>query len=154
MSVRIMKNCNKWYGVTCRKWVPTDLLFTFPGMIELPGSFSGSDSSPSPHLGPEARNRKSLAIFMMEQAITFNAPEIVQASGKRDQTRWSKMNSPETSTIASCAASASNLLGAVSNGRPVIFETSSATFSAKPILVLTKSVVTKGIFFYTLHLHL
>ena len=68
------------------------LVITFPGMIELPGSFSGSDSSPSPHLGPEARNRKSLAIFMMEQAITFNAPEIVQASGKRDYVNRIKQN--------------------------------------------------------------
>ena len=36
-------------------------------------------------------------------------------------------------TIASCAASASNLLGAVVKGRPVIAAMRAATFSAKPI---------------------
>ena len=85
--------------------------------MELPGSFSGKDNSPKPHLGPEARNRISLAIFITEQAITFNAPD--------------------TSTKASCAAKASNLLGAVINGKPVSVETFSATFSAKPILVFS-----------------
>ena len=48
---------------------------SIPGMIELPGSFSGKDNSPRPHRGPEAKNRISLAIFMTEQAITFKAPE-------------------------------------------------------------------------------
>ena len=38
--------------------------FTLPGMIELPGSFSGSSSSPSPARGPEPSQRTSLAIFM------------------------------------------------------------------------------------------
>ena len=37
---------------------------TLPGMMLLPGSFSGSLSSPSPHLGPEPRNRMSFAICM------------------------------------------------------------------------------------------
>ena len=48
---------------------------SIPGMIELPGSFSGKDNSPRPHRGPEAKNRISLAIFITEQAITFKAPE-------------------------------------------------------------------------------
>ena len=43
--------------------------------------------------GPEPRKRISFAIFMREQARTFSAPL--------------------TSTSASCAASASNLFGAV-----------------------------------------
>uniref|UniRef100_A0A1B0FPG9 Uncharacterized protein n=1 Tax=Glossina morsitans morsitans TaxID=37546 RepID=A0A1B0FPG9_GLOMM len=28
---------------------------TFPGIMELPGSFSGNDSSPKPHRGPEPK---------------------------------------------------------------------------------------------------
>ena len=36
---------------------------TFPGMIELPGSFSGSINSPSPERGPEPSQRMSSAIF-------------------------------------------------------------------------------------------
>ena len=36
---------------------------TLPGMIELPGSFSGMRSSPRPERGPEASRRTSLAIF-------------------------------------------------------------------------------------------
>ena len=79
-----------------------------PGMIELPGSFSGREISPSPHLGPEARNLRSLAIFMMEQATVLRAPE--------------------TSTMASWAANASNLLGAVTKGRPVRSETWVSSF--------------------------
>ena len=65
-------------------------------MIELPGSFSGMVISPSPDRGPEASQRTSLAIFMSETATVFSAPC--------------------ANTIASCAASASNLLGADSNG--------------------------------------
>ena len=43
-----------WLPIT---WAATIVMashcvgFTFPGMIELPGSFSGRESSPSPHLG-------------------------------------------------------------------------------------------------------
>ncbi|MNT81423.1 hypothetical protein D3C72_2210180 [compost metagenome] len=40
---------------------------------------------------------------------------------------------PWEKTMESCDASASNLFGAVTKGRPVILEISSATFSAKPI---------------------
>lgn len=65
-------------------------------MIDDPGSFSGKLSSPSPHLGPEAKNLMSFAIFIIEHASTLRAPE--------------------TSTIASCEARASNLFGAVTNG--------------------------------------
>ena len=52
-----------------------NLDINLPGMIELPGSFSGRESSPNPHRGPDARNLKSLAIFIIEHAKTFNAPE-------------------------------------------------------------------------------
>ncbi len=89
---------------------------TFPGMMEEPGSFSGRDSSPRPQRGPEARNLRSLAIFMSEHAMTLSAPD--------------------TSTMASWAARASNLLGAVTKGRPVREDTLEATFSAKPTRVL------------------
>lgn len=64
----------------------------------LPGSFSGKISSPRPLLGPEPKNLISFAIFIKLHAITFS--------------------DPETSTIESCAANASNLLGAVMKGRP------------------------------------
>ena len=79
---------------------------TLPGMIELPGSFSGIVISPMPQRGPEASQRTSLAIFISDAASVFSAP-------------WAN-------TSASCAASASNLLGAVTNGWPV----SSASFAA------------------------
>ena len=48
---------------------------SLPGMMELPGSFSGNEISPRPHLGPEPKNLRSLAIFIKETAITFKAPE-------------------------------------------------------------------------------
>src|SRR2546429_2866089 len=41
--------------------------FTLPGMIDDPGSFSGSVSSPRPQRGPEASQRMSLAIFRSEE---------------------------------------------------------------------------------------
>jgi hypothetical protein len=52
--------------------------------------------SPSPERGPDASQRTSLAIFISEAPTVFSPP-------------W-------TNTIASCAASASNLFGADSNG--------------------------------------
>ena len=61
---------------------------TLPGMMDEPGSFSGNDNSPRPQRGPEPRNRISFAIFISETATVFNAPD--------------------ASTIASCAARASN----------------------------------------------
>ena len=42
---------------------------TLPGMMLLPGSFSGSCSSPRPQRGPEPRKRTSLATFMSDTAI-------------------------------------------------------------------------------------
>ncbi len=48
--------------------------FTFPGMMEEPGSFSGIVSSPKPQRGPEASQRMSLAIFISAAAIVFKAP--------------------------------------------------------------------------------
>ncbi|MNH18995.1 hypothetical protein D3C79_787170 [compost metagenome] len=69
---------------------------TFPGMIELPGSFSGIEISPMPQRGPEASQRTSLAIFINEAAKPFKAP-------------W-------PCTSASQVARASNLFGAVTKG--------------------------------------
>ena len=86
---------------------------TLPGMIDEPGSFSGSASSPRPERGPEPRKRMSLAILNRDAAAVLSAP-------------W-------LNTMASWAARASNLLGAVTKGRPVIAAIRSATFSAKPI---------------------
>lgn len=39
--------------------------FTFPGMIEDPGSFSGNNSSPNPDLGPEPKNLMSFPIYIL-----------------------------------------------------------------------------------------
>jgi hypothetical protein len=72
---------------------------TLPGMIEEPGSFSGSRSSPSPQRGPEPSRRMSFAILNSPVAAAARAP-------------WTK-------TSASWAASASNLLDALRKGRPV-----------------------------------
>ena len=72
---------------------------TLPGMIELPGSFSGIVISPRPERGPLASQRTSLAIFISAAASAFSAP-----------CRF---------TSASFAASASNLFGALTNGKPV-----------------------------------
>ncbi len=84
--------------------------FTLPGIMELPGSFSGMLISPMPQRGPEASQRTSLAIFISEAASPFSAPWVC--------------------TRASQVASASNLFGAVTNGCPVIFASSSATRTA------------------------
>mmetsp|Transcript_29221 Transcript_29221/g.74971 ORF Transcript_29221/g.74971 Transcript_29221/m.74971 type:complete len:277 (-) Transcript_29221:852-1682(-) len=89
---------------------------TLPGMMLLPGSFSGRLSSPRPQRGPLPRNRMSLAIFMSDTATVLI---------------W-----PLASTSESWAASASNLLGAVTKGIPVALATSAATASAKPGKVL------------------
>lgn len=48
--------------------------FTFPGIIDEPGSFSGRESSPNPHLGPEPKNLISFAIFIRETAREFIEP--------------------------------------------------------------------------------
>lgn len=77
-----------------------------------PGSFSGKDSSPRPHLGPEPRNLISFAIFIRDVARVFKAP-----------LRW---------TRESLHANDSNLFGAVINGYPVSFFKLAATSSANP----------------------
>ncbi|SSS35085.1 Uncharacterised protein [Acinetobacter baumannii] len=68
-------------------------------MILEPGSFSGIRISPKPQRGPLANQRISLAILFKLTASVFNAPD--------------------AKTAASRPASASNLLGAVTNGKPV-----------------------------------
>ena len=90
--------------------------FTFPGMMELPGSFSGSCSSPNPQRGPLPKYRMSCAILNRDVATVFKAPE--------------------HSTMASWAARASNLLGAVWKVWDVMRETSWAMASANPEKVL------------------
>ena len=90
---------------------------TLPGMIELPGSFSGSFSSPRPQRGPEPSRRMSLAILVSDTAST--------------------LSTPDSSTSVSWLASASNLLGAVSNGSRVSLAISAANFSAKPFGALS-----------------
>ena len=80
-----------WFPIT---WAATMVMashcvgLTLPGIILLPGSFSGSWSSPKPQRGPEPRYRISLAIFIKETATVLSAPC--------------------ASTSASCDASASN----------------------------------------------
>mmetsp|Transcript_5595 Transcript_5595/g.14993 ORF Transcript_5595/g.14993 Transcript_5595/m.14993 type:complete len:224 (+) Transcript_5595:281-952(+) len=90
--------------------------FTFPGMIELPGSLDGSRSSPMPQRGPEPSSRISFAIFISETAITFSTP-------------WH-------STSASCAASASNLFFAAVNSSPHCLLSCAQTAVSKPLRVL------------------
>jgi hypothetical protein len=51
--------------------------FTFPGMIEEPGSFSGMINSP-PERGPEANIRMSFAILFSETAIVLAGHAILQ----------------------------------------------------------------------------
>ena len=88
---------NTWQHtmVSASPWVG----LTLPGMIEEPGSFSGRISSPRPERGPEPSRRMSLAIL--------NSPAATEVSA------------PCANTIASCEASASNLFGALTKGRPV-----------------------------------
>mmetsp|Transcript_37687 Transcript_37687/g.90482 ORF Transcript_37687/g.90482 Transcript_37687/m.90482 type:complete len:213 (-) Transcript_37687:697-1335(-) len=91
-----------WLPMTCAQTIVSAshcVGLTLPGMIDEPGSFSGSEISPRPERGPEPRKRMSLPILLREHASTLSAPD--------------------ASMIASCAASASNLLGAVTKGRPV-----------------------------------
>jgi hypothetical protein len=82
-------------------------------MIEDPGSFSGNESSPSPHLGPDPRNLMSLAIFINEVASVF-----------KDPLTWIR---------ASFEASSSNLLSPLLNSYPVYSVKFSATFSENPM---------------------
>ena len=46
---------------------------TLPGIIEDPGCTGGSWSSPSPHLGPEASQRRSLQILVSVTAKPLRA---------------------------------------------------------------------------------
>ena len=77
-----------------------------------PGSLAGIINSPIPDLGPEDNIRISFPIFIMETAMVFKAPC--------------------ASTIASCAANASNLFYAVTNGSPVSFAIFFATNLSYP----------------------
>jgi hypothetical protein len=85
--MQIMTIASHWVG------------FTFPGMIDDPGSLSGNSNSPRPHLGPDASHRMSLAIFINATANPRNVAEV--------------------RVIASSDAWAANLFGAVTNGLPV-----------------------------------
>ena len=73
---------------------------TLPGMIELPGSFSGMRDLAEPAARPA---RRASARRWRSSSATRRA-----SSARRARC-----------TSASCAASASNLFGAVTNGRPV-----------------------------------
>ena len=63
-----------------RTWMQTMIIasscvgFTLPGMIELPGSLSGSTSSWIPVRGPDPSQRRSFAIFINETASARSAP--------------------------------------------------------------------------------
>ena len=81
--------------------------FTFPGMMEDPGSLAGIKISPIPERGPLASHLTSLAILNKDPATVFRAPD--------------------NSTMQSCPPRASNLLTAVLKGKPVRVEISSAT---------------------------
>ena len=83
---------------------------TLPGMIELPGSLAGRISSPMPQRGPLPSQRTSLAIFISAMARPRRAAD--------------------RATSPSWAASASNLLGALVKGRPVMAAMRADTRSA------------------------
>ena len=66
---------------------------TLPGMIELPGSFSGSFSSPSPQRGPEPISLMSLAILVSETAMTLRTPDSstrLSCAGRAPRTCWAR----------------------------------------------------------------
>ena len=86
--------------------------FTFPGMMDDPGSLAGIKISPMPERGPLANQRISLAILNNDPETVFNALD--------------------NSTMLSCPPNASNLFSAVLNGRPVKLEISFATCSPNP----------------------
>ena len=86
---------------------------TFPGMMELPGSFSGIRISPRPQRGPLASQRTSLAIFIMFAARPFKAP-------------WAN-------TSSSLLVREWNLLAAVLKSLPVSSETAFATSTSNPL---------------------
>ncbi len=86
MRAQTMVIASTWVGLT------------LPGMIDEPGSFSGSCNSPRPERGPLPARRMSLAILNTPAATLLIAPCV--------------------KTRASFEASASNLFGAVTNGSP------------------------------------
>ena len=47
---------------------------TFPGIILLPGSFSGKLNSPNPDRGPDPKNLISLAIFIIDTDKVLSEP--------------------------------------------------------------------------------
>ena len=94
--------------VTCSHWVG----LTFPGMIELPGSFSGMSISFSPPLGPLESHLTSLAIFIISAASALTAPC--------------------RKTSASFEVSAWNLFSSLTNFSPVSSVTAAAAASANP----------------------
>ena len=73
--------------------------FTLPGMIELPGSFSGIDDFAEAGARTGGSQRTSLAIFISADASVLSAPC--------------------SATSGSWPPSAANLFGALLNGRPV-----------------------------------
>jgi hypothetical protein len=81
--------------VSASHWVG----LTFSGMIDEPGSFSGIASPANPARGPHDISRISLAILYSDTANVRRVPD-----------SW---------TSASWAPWTVNLLGAVTNGRPV-----------------------------------
>jgi len=89
---------------------------TLPGMMDEPGSLAGRMISPMPERGPEPSRRMSLAIFIRLTASVLSAPEL--------------------STIASCAARASNLFSAVTKDSFVISATCFANSTSKPTFEL------------------
>src|ERR1700722_12597187 len=93
--------------VTASHWVG----LTLPGIMEEPGSLTGSQSSFRPARGPEPIQRRSLAIFIKDTAKVFKAAE--------------------AKTSGSWQAKAANLFGAVSKGSPVARARRAAAFSAK-----------------------
>ena len=98
--------------VTASHWVG----LTFPGIIDEPGSFSGSINSPYPARGPEPKNLTSFDIFINATAQVFSVPEKF--------------------TIESWAASSANLLEAGLKGILVYLAISLTIFLSKPFLEL------------------
>lgn len=90
---------------------------TFPGIIELPGSFAGKISSPKPQFGPLASHLMSLAIFISATAKPFSV-------------EW-------TLTRASKESWAVNLFWAVTNGLFVSSTIFLATSKEKPFGALS-----------------
>ena len=58
---------------------------TLPGMIDEPGSFSGSEISPMPERGPEPIRRMSLAILNRPAARLASAPWVKTRASLRGE---------------------------------------------------------------------